>query len=337
MAQRADPGPMIATAANHYPKVGDGPGEQRLRQVLNRLDRGRATPEDVSAAEDWATERALAEQEEAGLDLVTDGQIRWQDPITREAGGLRGFEIGGLLRWFETNTYYRQPVAVGEIAWERPILVQDLRFALAHASRPVKAVVTGPYTLATLSNTEARGHRTVTLELARALRQELLVLAAEGPAWLQIDEPAITGNPSVRYPRDFGLFREAMSVLTEDVPGRLSLRLHHGSADDVEGLFELPFQMIGLDLVQGSASWSLVDRWPAHLGLDIGIVDARNVRLESGDDLRSQVARGRRRLAAETALHVSPSCGLEFLPRADARRKLALVATAAHDEGEVVA
>ncbi|MFZ0215859.1 MAG: hypothetical protein WAM30_07930 [Candidatus Dormiibacterota bacterium] len=334
MAEQRPGGPpsVTATAVSHYPKVGDGPGEQRLRQTLNRLDRGQATPADVRDAEDEATIAAITEQETAGLDLVTDGQIRWQDPITRLARGLQGFTIGGLVRWFETNTYYRQPVAVGAIRWEEPILLSDLRFAQQHATRPVKAVITGPYTLATLSDTEARGHRVVTLEAARALNQELRALAGAGPAWLQIDEPAITANPSVRYPRDLGLFREAMAALTDGVPGPLALRLYHGSAEDLGDLLGSPFQLIGLDLVQGARSWALLDGWPAGVGLDLGIVDARNVHPERAESLAEAVRRGRAAVGSEGVLHVSPSCGLEFLPRDAARRKLSLVVAAAREE-----
>ena len=323
---------VTATAVSHYPKVGDGPGEQRLRQALNRLDRGQASADDVRAAEDQATIAALREQEAAGLDLVTDGQIRWQDPVTRLARGLRGFQIGGLVRWFETNTYYRQPVAVGEVRWAEPILLDDLRFAQQHAARPIKAVVTGPYTLATLSHSEARGHRTVTLETARALNEELRALSAAGPAWMQIDEPAITQNPSVRYPRDVPLFLEAMAILTDGVASPLALRLYHGSAEDLPEILDLPFRLIGLDLVQGAGSWTLLDRWNPSVGLDLGIVDARNVRLEAPELLTRQVGRGRAVLGPGTMLHVSPSCGLEFLPRDVARRKLELVAVAAHAE-----
>src|SRR5919204_308652 len=72
--------------------------------------------------------------------------------------------------------------------------------------------------------------------LARALNQELKSLIGAGAEWVQIDEPAIVNNPSVRYPRDFGLFREAMGVLTEGIDLPLSLYTYHGAAADVPGL-----------------------------------------------------------------------------------------------------
>src|SRR5579871_1469701 len=246
---------MLATSVSHYPKVGDAPGQQRLRQAISRLDKGEIDRPELDQVASEVTIQALREQAEAGLDLVTDGQIRWQDPLTYIARGLDGFEITGLLRWFESNTYYRQPVATKAISWTKPILVDDYRFAKENSQRPVKAVVTGPYTLATLSHTRQHSsHREFVLDVARALNQELKALAAESPAWIQVDEPAIANNRSVQYERDFAVFTEAMHTLTDGVSAPLSLYVYHGSADDVPGLLELPFQLFGFDLVQGAAS-----------------------------------------------------------------------------------
>src|SRR5207249_2893834 len=103
--------------------------------------------------------------------------------------------------------YYRQPLATGAVEWREPVLVADYRFAREHSEKPVKAVVTGPYTIATLSHTRHHAsHRDFVLETAAALNQELKALAVEQPPWIQVDEPAIANNPSVRYRRDFDLF-----------------------------------------------------------------------------------------------------------------------------------
>jgi len=315
---------VIATAVSHYPKLGDSPGQQKLRQAIARFDRGAADQAELDRVAGEVTAEVIQEQEAAGLDLVTDGQVRWLDPVTYICSRLEGFEITGLLRWFESNTYYRQPLAVGPVRWRGPILVDDFRFARDHARRPVKPVLTGPYTLGTLSESRLEGGRPeLVLQLASALNQELKALAQEGPEWIQVDEPAIALNPSVRYPRDFGLFREAMAALTEGVEARLSLYLYHGSAVDVPGLFELPFSLLGLDMVQGAANWKLLSEWPAEKGIGLGLVDARNVRQEEESELAPGV---RQALAAAAEVHVSPSCGLEFLPRDSARAKLELVA-----------
>jgi 5-methyltetrahydropteroyltriglutamate--homocysteine methyltransferase len=323
---------VIATAVSHYPKVGDGPGQQRLRQAIARLDRGELDERGVAEVADEVTAGVIAEQEAAGLDLVTDGQVRWQDPLTYITSRLEGFETTGLLRWFESNTYFRQPVATGPIRWKGPILVDDYRFAKSKARKPVKPVLTGPYTIAKLSHSRTHSaHGELALDVARALNDELKALAAEKPEWIQVDEPAIVNNPSVRYERDFGVFKEAMSVLTDGVEARLSLYCYHGDVADLPDLLALPFQLFGLDMVQGSANWRLVESWPAGKGLGLGIVDARNVRLESERNLAQAIERAARAAGAEN-LHVSPSCGLEFLPHDSARAKLELLARVVHSQ-----
>src|SRR5262245_50015249 len=147
---------ILASLLNSYPRIGDRPEEQVLRRALQAADGGEAGPGTVGEAEDAMTRRALREQSESGLDLLSDGQIRWHDPVSHVARGLAGFRIEGLLRYFDTNTYYRQPAAVGPIGRERPFLVEAYRFAATAAPRPVKSIITGPLTLSRLSR-DARG------------------------------------------------------------------------------------------------------------------------------------------------------------------------------------
>ena len=97
------------------------------------------------------TELAIEEQIDAGLDIVTDGQIRWYDPVSHLAGKLSGVRINSLLRFFDTNFYFRQPVVHAKLERTKPLVVEEFLFAQAKSPRPVKPVLTGPYTLARLS------------------------------------------------------------------------------------------------------------------------------------------------------------------------------------------
>ena len=138
---------MITTTVGNYPKIGPGVKAPNLRTALNRLDLGRISAEEAQRIEAENTKAAIDEQVAAGLDLVTDGQIGWEDGQTHFARRLKGFSINGLTRYFNNNTYYRQPVVEGPVAWEGPIALQEYQFAAAHSPRPVKAIITGPYTL----------------------------------------------------------------------------------------------------------------------------------------------------------------------------------------------
>ena len=95
---------MFATVVGSYPKIPNKPRPARLRNAINKFDRGDITREELNTVADDVTIEVLQEQIDAGLDLVTDGQIRWEDEQTYLARSLEGVSINGLIRWFDTNT-----------------------------------------------------------------------------------------------------------------------------------------------------------------------------------------------------------------------------------------
>src|SRR4030067_688571 len=104
---------MQTTVAGSYPKIPNRPRPARLRQAIARRDPGEITAEELALVEDDVTIEVIQEQIEAGLDLIADGQVRWDDDQTYVARGLEGFEIGGPGRYFDTNHYYPQPPLTG--------------------------------------------------------------------------------------------------------------------------------------------------------------------------------------------------------------------------------
>lgn len=308
---------MIATAVGNYPKIANVKGGQKLRWTINKYDRGEATAEELALVEDEVTREVIRQQEEAGLDMVTDGMIRWDDGQTYLARRIEGFEVTGLIRYFDTNTYYRQPVATGPLRWTEPITVNDYLFATNCTSLPVKPVVTGPYTLAKLSRTEHHSDlREFALDMAQALRQEVLALEQAGAPLVQIDEPAI-----VRNKEDWDLFQEVMDSFTQDVSVDLLLYTYFGDVTGLPGFFQLPFSGFGLDFIWGPANYDLIGRLPSDKKLGLGIVDGRNVKLETVDDLSHTVEDVMRSVSSDR-LYVNPSCGLDYLPRENAFAKL---------------
>ena len=309
---------MITTVVGSYPKVGAGPKGQRLRTAIARRDSERITSEELQQVQDQVTEEVIGEQVQAGIDLVSDGQVRWDDGQTYFARGISGFTVTGLLRYFDTNTYYRQPVATDRLAWREAITVPDYQHAAACSARPVKPVITGPYTLARLSRSEHHDdNQGMVLELAEALNQEARELQKSGATVIQFDEPAI-----LKHPEDYPLFQDAMQRLTQGLSATLALYTYFGDVGALyPRLFDLPFQVFGLDFVAGPANWSVVQDVPDGVCLGLGVVDARNTRLESVEELVEAVrwAKGR---APLDRLYVNPSCGLEFLPRDRAYQKL---------------
>jgi 5-methyltetrahydropteroyltriglutamate--homocysteine methyltransferase len=314
---------MELSLCNHssYPRIGDDAEHQLLRRTIAQRDKGEKTDEAVWAAQDRMTELALAEQVEAGLDLVTDGQIRWHDPISHLAAKLCGVRINGLSRFFDTNFYFRRPVVQGKLERTEPLLLEEFRFAQEKSARSVKAVLTGPYTLARYSVEEtgsAGGFDKMLEGYTAALAAEIAELAAAGAKVIQVEEPAL-----LKCLDDFPRFEQSFSALAMSKDSaQLALVFYFGDPAPIyDHLQTLPVDLLGLDFTYNP---DLVDR-VASKGtartLVLGLVDGRNTRLEDPEDAARQLEKLARGADLNRA-YLSPSCGLEFLPRDRARQKL---------------
>jgi 5-methyltetrahydropteroyltriglutamate--homocysteine methyltransferase len=319
------------TVVGSYPKPPHEGSDFVLRRTLNALDKGAAAPDDVLRAQKELSREVIAEQEAAGIDIVTDGAVRWDDLVTPLARHMAGFEIGGLLRFFDNNVYYRRPVCTGRIEWRGPATVEAYSFAASVATRPVKAVICGPVTFAHLCIDEHYGDQEAfVMAIAGVLAQEAFELEAAGAKHIQIDEPALLAAPE-----DLDIARRSLEVVTKDLRAvETTLATYFGDAKRLgSDLFSLPVDSFGLDLVAGPENAELIESLPPDKRLQAGVVDARDTRLEPIDEL----AHGIQRLVEKVGpgrFRVSPSCGLEFLPRDRAEAKLKRLSEAAKKVSE---
>ncbi len=338
----AQPGLVLSHAGN-YPRIGDAPEFSVLRRSIAALDRGQATLADVQEAENEMTRRAISDQLAAGLSVITDGLIRWYDPVSHLTGKLEGVQIRGLLRFFDTNFYFRQPVFVSSPSRRAPLVVEEFLFArdaLAHfpafsgkAPAPVvKQVLTGPYTLArfalsqngSLASLESRA-----LALAELLAGEIKDLADAGASIIQVDEPAI-----LKYPGEWSVFRSALDVLLRAVsqvqasgrPLEFVLSVYfHDCVPLYEKLAALPVDVLALDFTYNPALIDAVASSGSPRALGLGLIDGRNTRLENPAQVARQVERMLPKIAGGRAF-LCPSSGLEYMPRDRAKAKLGLLA-----------
>src|SRR3982751_2857615 len=140
--------PILTASAGSYPRIGDEPAQQRWRRAYAAFEVGAIAESTFRTDEDQVAADVIAEQIETGVDIITDGLVRWYDPVSHTARKLAGVTINGLLRWFDNNFYVRQPVIRDRIARVASIVAAEYRFAARKSPRSVKAVLTGPYTLA---------------------------------------------------------------------------------------------------------------------------------------------------------------------------------------------
>jgi 5-methyltetrahydropteroyltriglutamate--homocysteine methyltransferase len=319
----------ITTAViGSYPKPPDEGQPFVVRKTLHALERNETTVEDLTKAQDELVRSIIGEQEAAGIDIVTDGHARWDDLLTPFARHITGFEIGGLLRWFDNNVYYRRPVCVGNLEWGGPSSVAAFRFAQSVAARPVKAVLPGPVSFARLSVDEHyETHEEFVVAIARVLAQEAFELEAAGARYLQIDEPALLDAPE-----DLVLANKALRLITDELKTEeteVTLATYFGDAKRLgTDIYDLPAEVFGFDLVAGPENRSIIDSLPDGKKVQAGLVDARNTKLEDLDELAHDIGSLAERFGSDR-VRVAPSSGLEFLPREKARAKLAHLAKAA--------
>jgi 5-methyltetrahydropteroyltriglutamate--homocysteine methyltransferase len=317
---------LMTTLSGSYPKLPTEPGDANVRVVRNRMDQGKATARDLEQAVQASTRRVIALQDAAGIDLPVDGQIAWDDEQTPVARGLQGFGIAGLIRYLDTNTYYREPEITGPVRWTAPITVEAFRFAQGLTSRPVKAVLPGPYSLYRFSKDR---HYRDPLEALRALGEALgaesAALEAAGARWIHYEEPWLGRAKADDAP---GVRAALLPLLS----GRRASTVVHVPFRSPRAVFpalrELPWSAIGLDLVEAPDAFGLLREVPAGRTVALGLVDARNTRLETPAAVADAAARARAE-RADLEYQLCPTASLEYLPADRAGDKVRTLAAAA--------
>ena len=317
---------LILMNNSSYPRVGDRPQEQRLRRTRTKKDEGRVSERQLREAENMTITEVAREQIAAGMEIVTDGMVRWHDPLSHLAGQLENVRLGGLRRYFDSNFLYREPVVEGVPRWVKPVLGEDLEHARNNSTRPVKGILPGPYTTARCSRVNDQGLESIgdlTMAFAEAFANEVEVMAEAGAKIIQIDEPAILSHPD-----DIGLFREAMGILAaKKGEAQLSLTTYFGDAAKLYRDFQdMPVEILGFDFTYSEDLISNIEMVGSSKVLALGLVDGRNTKMEDLEDVFRSFDRILPRVSVDHC-YLTPSCGLEFLPRDRARRKLELMTT----------
>lgn len=312
---------MKILSKNHssYPRVGDQYDQQKLRRAYNKYDKKKISLDELNSILDETVAEAVTEQLKSGCDFVTDGTIRSYDPVSHIAGKINGFQINGLLRFFDTNFYYRQPVAVSLPQYERPLASDEFEFVSNIASDKASAVLVGPYSLLKMSIIDGPLENYLP-KMAEIYADEMKKLKGVGARLVQLEEPAILQNQD-----DFDLFKTTYDLMTTNASAPETLiALNFGDASGiVDKLAQLPVDGICFDFTYSPGLESRLGDFPMNIGL--GIVDGRNTKMENLDDTVKLAERVINKISAEK-VYITSSCGLEFLPRGRAYDKLKLCA-----------
>jgi len=309
---------LKTTVVGNYPKITEDKTQVNLRRARNRFDLKKITKEELEHVYQDTIKRVIREQEEAGVDLITDGQIRWDDLLTPFAKNIQGIEIGGLLRFFDNNVYYRRPIIKSKLSFANYSAVEEFKFVQANSKKEVKPVMVGAFTFAQLSLDEfCHDEEKLVFDLSEILHKEAEKLSQEGADIIQVDEPSLCFHPD-----KLKLVEESLKIITEGIKAKVALYLYFGSIKKlVPDLFDLPVDILGIDVVSKKENLDLLLEYNGKKSIGLGCVDARNTMMENQSDLCAIFEKVTKNIP-EDKIFINPSCGLEFLPHADAQKKL---------------
>ncbi len=286
-------------------------------------------------AQDDATAVAIGEMERAGIDIVSDGEIRRESYSNRFAVALDGIDAehaGSVVG--STGRATAVPRVVGPIKWRGPVEGRDAEFLLAHATHATKITLPGPFTLSRQAeNAFYDDEEELAMAYAAAVNAELRALKASGVDVVQLDEPWVRTAPdkAARY----GV--KAINRALDGIPGPTIVHLCFGYAATVHnkpaGYAFLPeladtiAGQISIEAAQPQLDLGVLKELSGKTIL-LGVLDLGNPAVETADEVAERLRRGLAHVSPER-LVAAPDCGMKYLPRAVAFGKLRALAEGA--------
>ena len=312
--------PLLPTAV-----VGSGPGPEWLERLKTDWFRSRMSRSQLDEIHDCAVTAAIKEQELAGIDVVSDGELRRDNDVDYLLARIPGIAIPQTGKDFYYD-YYDARVETTPRPAAGLGLDSDFAFTRARTDHPVKFSFTGPFSLAHRVTTDSRAD--LVRAIAHVLAEAAGALRDAGATLLQIDEPFLAG-----YPEQIGLAVEAINIVTRDVDVSWALHVCYGNryARPLwEGHYDFLFpavldarvdQLVLEFARKGDEDLPVIERsgWDRAIGL--GVVDVKSRTVETPEVVEARIRRALEFVPAER-LVVNPDCGLRNLPTAVATAKL---------------
>lgn len=306
--------PLLPTTS-----VGSLPKPPYILEARQKFSAKKIGAAELRALEKKATEEWIATQEELGIDVLVDGEMYRGDMAAYFAEHLEGFKTSGLVRSYG-NRYYRKPIIAGEIRWKGPITVDWWKFAQNLTKKPLKGMITGPYTMMDWSfNEYYPSRRDACLALAKALHEEVKALSKAGAKIIQIDEPAISARPEELS--EFAI--EAIQTVTRGIDAYFICHICYGAFEFIyPEMLKLPVD--NFDLEMSNSELDLVELFRVHpftKDLSFGVLDVHSHEVESVETIERRIKRALEVLRPEQ-LWIDPDCGLKTRSKEEAVAKL---------------
>jgi len=290
----------------------------------------------LEEAQDDATLMAIKAQEDAGLDIITDGEIRRESYSNRFATALEGVDLDNPGSALDRSGHPNPvPRVVGKIKRRHAVGVRDLNFLRNHTQRRVKVTVPGPFTMAQQAQIDYYdgSREAAAMDYAVAVNEEIRDLFNAGADVVQIDEPYMQARPDEA--REYGL--KALNRALENAGGTTAVHICFGYAAIIHSrpsgysflpeLSDCSCAQISIETAQSNLDCAVLKGLPGKKIL-LGVIDLADTHIESPEVVANRIRRALPYIDAANLL-IAPDCGMKYLPRAVAFGKLqAMVAGA---------
>lgn len=288
----------------------------------------RVAPQWLEQAQDDATLLAIRDQERAGLDILSDGEIRRESYSNRFATALEGIDLDNPGHITSRSGHaVSVPRVVGKIRRKYPVQVRDVQFLRANTDRAIKITVPGPFTMSRQAQNEFYGSvEEMALDYAAAVNEEIHDLFAAGADVVQIDEPWMEAHSEAARKYGLDVVRRAL----RGAKGATALHICFGYAALVAGrpakysfleeLNDTPVDQISIETGQSKLDCSVLERIPAK-SIMLGVIDLSTPQVESAETVAERIRRALPYISPERLI-VATDCGMKYLPREAAFGKM---------------
>jgi 5-methyltetrahydropteroyltriglutamate--homocysteine methyltransferase len=289
----------------------------------------------LAQAQDDATLLAIRAQEELGLDILTDGEIRRESYSNRFATALEGVDIDNPGEGLDRSGHpIKLPRIAGKVRRKHPVQVEDLKFLKRHTKKPIKITVPGPFTMSEQAqNVYYKTSEEAALDYAVAVNEEIRDLFGAGADIVQVDEPWMQARPEKA--RQYGL--KALNRALEGVQGTTAVHICFGYAavihEKPSGYSFLPefagcsCHQVSIEAAQPNLDCAVLATL-SEKKIMVGCVDLNDMTIETPQRVVERIRRALPFVAKERVI-LAPDCGMKYLPREIAEGKLRSMVEAA--------
>jgi 5-methyltetrahydropteroyltriglutamate--homocysteine methyltransferase len=281
----------------------------------------RVAPEWLEQAQDDATLLAIRDQERAGLDIITDGEMRRESYSNRFATALDGVDIDNPGTALDRSGHPNPvPRVVGPVKRRHPVQVRDVEFLRANTDKPIKVTVPGPFTMSQQAQDDYyKDEVALAMDYAAAVNVEIEDLFVAGADIVQVDEPYMQAR--AEKAKKYGV--QVLDRALQGINGTTAVHICFGYAAIIHerpsGYSFLPefaaskVQQVSIETAQSKLDCAVLEKLPGKTIL-LGVLDLSDMSVETPEIVAARIRRALPHVSAERIV-VAPDCGLKYLPR----------------------